>query len=134
MRPCFCNGGILVPSSLCPVHVVWPLIRARIGIHELLFPTLQGSNLNRILKAALAKAGFPNANRYTMYCFRRGCLAEMKRSKSTVGEIMKTAGWRTSQFKVYLDLHADEEAVILSLMRDLEHSDDSDSGLEFIQD
>ena len=129
MRPCFCNGGILVPSSLCPVHVVWPLIRARIGIHELLFPTLQGSNLNRILKAALAKAGFPNANRYTMYCFRRGCLAEMKRSKSTVGEIMKTAGWRTSQFKVYLDLHADEEAVILSLMRDIEFSD-SESGIE----
>ena len=110
------------------------MIRARIGLREFLFPSLQGSNLNRILKAALSAAGFKDAHRYAMYCFRRGCLTEMKRSKSTVGEIMKTAGWRTSQFKVYLDLHADEEAVILSLMRDLDLSDDSESGIEFTQD
>ena len=120
----------MVPRSLCPVHSIWPLIRVRVAPHELLFPSLQRSNLNRILKAALLASGFHESNRYTMYCFRRGCLTEMKRSQSTVGEIVKTAGWKTAQFKVYLDLHADEEAVIKSLMRDLDFSDESDSGIE----
>ena len=126
MRPCFCSGGILVPRQLCPVHVIWPLICQRTEPSGLLFPSLQRANLNRILKASLRAAGFPMAERYTMYCFRRGCLMEMKKSNATVAQIMRTAGWRTAQFKVYLDLHDDEERVIRSLMRDMDHNRDSD--------
>ena len=125
MRPCFCQGSILVPESLCPVHVIWPSIRERVLPNELVFPSLQRTNLNRMLKTVLAKIGFNQAERYTMYAFRRGCLMEMKRAQSTVSEIMRTAGWTSAQFKTYLDLHEDEEAVIQSLMRTIGTAEES---------
>ena len=124
-RPCFCRGSILVPSALCPVHAIWPAIRTKVTPNGLLFPSLQGSNLNRILKTTLGKIGLSDAERYTAYAFRRGCLMEMKRAHPTVSEIMRTAGRTSGQFKTYLDLHEDEEAVILSLMRNLDTGGDS---------
>ena len=125
MRPCFCEGGVLVPRSLCPVHVAWPIIRARVLLGGLLFPSLQRTNLNRVLKAIMGKIGFPESERYTTYAFRRGCLMEMKRSQATVAQIMKTADWPSAQFKVYLDLMEDEEQVIKSLLRTLDTNDES---------
>ena len=125
MRPCFCQGSVLVPGSLCPVHVIWPIIRERVLPNDLIFPSLQRTNLNRMLKVVMAKIGFSQAERYTMYAFRRGCLMEMKRAQSTVSEIMRTAGWTSAQFKTYLDLQEDEEAVIRSLMRTLGTADES---------
>ena len=126
MRPCFCSGSILVPTSLCPVHRVWPLIREKVLPDQPIFPTLLNKNLNRVLKASLKNIGFPQAEKYTMYCFRRGCLMEMKRADSTVSEIMRTAGWSSAQFRTYLDLKEDEEAVIASLMRAINTREETD--------
>ena len=134
MRPCFCEGGVLVPGSLCPIHIVWPTIRAHVLPGEFLFPNLQRSNLNRILKAVMARIGFKDAEKYTTYAFRRGCLMEIKRSQSTVAQIMKTAGWSSAQFKVYLDLAEDEEAVIGSLMGQLTTNIDSEEELNEYED
>ena len=99
-RPCFCNGSILVPSGFCPIHNIWPIIRERTELHGLLFPSLQRANINRILKASLRNAGFPDYHRYSMYCFRRGCLMEMKNSNSAVsGNHVQQAGkQRNSRF------------------------------------
>ena len=130
MRPCFCRGGILVPASLCPVHAIWPAIIARVEINGLLLPSLQGPNLNRILKKTLERIGFHDARRFATYAFRRGCLVEMIRAQSTVSEIMRTAGWSSGQFKTYLDLREDEEAAILSLMRNLDTENESDDDIE----
>ena len=54
-----------------------------------------------------------------------GCLMEMKQSRSTVSEIMRTAGWASGEFKTYLDIQADEEEVIRSLMRRMDTGDES---------
>ena len=62
MRSCFCEGGVLAPGSLCPIHVVWPQIRARGAPGELIFPSLQRTNLNRVLKTAAKSSGTPIPN------------------------------------------------------------------------
>ena len=72
----------------------------------------------------MAAIGFGQAERYTTYAFRRGCLMEMKQPQSTAAEIMRTAGWTSGQFKTYLDLQADEEDVTLSQMRRLDTGGD----------
>ena len=125
MRPCFCEGGVIVPGSLCPIHVAWPAICSRVLPGELISPSLQRANLNRVLKTVMNKLGYPDSERYTTYAFRRGCLMEMKRSNSTVAQIMKTAGWPSAQFKVYLDLTEDKEQAIKSLLRTLDTADES---------
>ena len=126
MRPCFCDGGVLVPGSLCPIHAVRPAIRGRVLPGELISPSLQGSNINRILKAVFSKIGPPDAEKYTTYAFRRGCLVGLKRSQSTVSQITKTAGRPSARFKVYLDLSEDEEAAIGPLLRTVNSNEDSD--------
>ena len=128
MRPCFCHGSVLVPGSLCPVHAVWPIIRERVLPNDPLFPSRQRTNLNRVLKTTLGNIGFEQAEKYTTYALRRGCLMEMKRAQSTVSEIMRTAGRTSAQFKTYLDLTEDEEEVTRPLMRNL--NTDFESGDE----
>ena len=129
MRPCFCHSDSFVPASLCPIHRVWPLIRQRVEPGAMIFPSLQGNNLNRILKQALFNSQFPDSRLYTMYCFRRGALMELKRSKSTLGVIMKTAGWAAASFRSYLALQEDEERVIKSLLRNIDTGIESDESL-----
>ena len=75
--------------------------------NELIFPSLQRTDLNRALKLVMAKIGFTQADRYTTYAFRRGCLMEMRRAQSTVSEIARKAGWTSAQFKTYRDMQED---------------------------
>ena len=77
----------------------------------------------------MARIGFPGAEKYTTYAFRRGCLVEIKRPQSIVAQIMKTAGMSSAQFKVYLDLTGGEEAVIGPLMGQLNLNAESEEEL-----
>ena len=52
---------------------------------------------------------------------------EMKRSQAAASQIMKTAGWSSAQFKVYLDLMGGEEQLIKSMLRSLEANEGSDN-------
>lgn len=69
MRPCFCCSAHFAPNGLCPVHDFWPLASV-ISPSEFATPALQGQNLNRILKALLAKLDIEGAVRYSTHCFR----------------------------------------------------------------
>ena len=92
MRPCFCDGGVLLAKGNCPVHHSWPSISRRVAPVDLLFPSLHRENLNRTLKASLTTLATPEAHGYTDYCFRRGAVMEMKGPGKTLAQIMATAG------------------------------------------
>ena len=53
----------------------------------------------------------------------------MKDSNSTLGQIMRAAGWNAAGFRSYLLLQKDEEAFVSSLIRALD-SPDSDNDSE----
>ena len=71
-RPCFCDIAKCVEHRLCPVHYLWPIIRARVSAGELLFPTYSGRNVNAVLRAVLKKLSISEAERYSSHGFRRG--------------------------------------------------------------
>ena len=125
MRPCFCGSQHFVSNGLCPVHDFWPLV-AHLAPKAFIMPSLQKSNLNRILKAILTKLNVEEAARYSTHCFRRGAAMELLNLGTTLAVIMKTAGWNSAAFRAYLQFHLAEESdmkAVLMQIQTLTHSD-----------
>ena len=115
-RPCFCGDNFLLPKHNCPIHRFWKAVIAHTEPGELLFPSLQGKKFSRILRAILAKLAVPEAEKYSSHCFRRGAATAILNSGSTLSEIMRTGGWASSAFKVYLDMHRSEELAMKDVL------------------
>ena len=126
IRPCLCQGSVINPRNLCPVHRIWPIVKRTIRPGEFIFPRYVKSNINRVLKAVLAKLSIPDSELYTSKCFRRGCSNATKDSDSTLGQIMRAAGWNAAGYRSYLLLQQDEGKFIDSLIRTLELPDSED--------
>ena len=116
-RPCFCGDNFLLPRHNCPIHRFWKAVIATVAPGAPLFPNLQGKNFSRILRAVLGKLEIPDAEKYSSHCFRRGAAAAILNSGSTLSEIMRTGGWASSSFKVYLDLHRSEELAMKDVLK-----------------
>ena len=126
IRPCSCDGGILVGPGFCPVRHFWPSVTRGADPGELLTRSIQNRNLNRILKASIGTPAIPEADSYTTYCFRSGAVKEMKRTGKTHARITTSAGWTGPGFRPYLELQVVDEAVTSSLFHDIERGCDSD--------
>ena len=116
MRPCFCGKNKLLPQHCCPIHIFWVNVMATTKPGEPLFPSLQGKNINRIPRATLKNIGTPDAEKYSTHCLRRGAANAIFRSGSTLSEIMRTTGWSSQSFRVYLDLQKAEEHSTKSIL------------------
>ena len=62
------------PRGLFPAHVTWPQICTRVRPGELLIPTYNDHNGNRIIKKGVGIIQIPAAERYTAHAFRRGAV------------------------------------------------------------
>ena len=118
MRPCFCGDNALLPRHNCPIHRFWAAVIENTEPGSQLFPSLQRANFSRVFRAVLAKLGVQDADRYSSHCLRRGAANAILQSGSTLSEIMRTGGWKSSSFKVYLDLHRSEELSLQSILRE----------------
>ena len=61
-RPSFCQLAATRAASLCPVRAIWPLIRQRVAPGEPLFKAMNRRNLNRTLKAIMARLSVQGRN------------------------------------------------------------------------
>ena len=109
-RPCFCEENSLLPKHNCPIHMFWVSILDRAAPGDMLFPALRNKNINRVLRAAFNNIGVPDAEKFSSHCFRRGAATAILNSGSTLSEIMRTAGWSSKAFRIYLDIQKAEEA------------------------
>ena len=125
MRPCFCDDEGFTPKGLCPIHDFWGGIQREILPDELLFPSLQGENLNRILKAILARMLIPSASRYSTKAFRRGAAMVIMASGSTLAQIMRSAGWHSQAFRAYLMFQMEEECNMKAIFASSDRSKQS---------
>ena len=108
-RPCFCKLGSKNATRLCPVHWFWPWIANNIRSGQPLFPSLNGRNINRILRDVLRKINVPAVARYSSHGFRRGAAQELKESGSQWPIVASLGQWSSLCFKGYVDL-SDEMA------------------------
>ena len=107
-RPCFCKLGSKNAARLCPVHWFWPWVTKRKSGQQL-FPSLNGRNINRILRAILKKIHVPASERYTSHGFRRGAAQELKESGSQWPIVASLGQWNSLCFNGYVDV-SDEMA------------------------
>ena len=110
MRPCFCGENSLLPQRNCPIHFFWAEVLRTAVPGQPLFPTLLNKNINRALRAALGRIDLPEFERYSSHCFRRGAATAILNSGSSLAQIMRTAGWNSNSFKIYLNLQKAEES------------------------
>ena len=110
MRPCFCGANALLPKHNCPIHVFWAEVLRNTAPGQPLFPTLVNKNINRVLRASLGRIAVPDSERYSSHGFRRGAATAILDSGSSLAEIMRTAGWSSSSFRIYLNLQKAEES------------------------
>ena len=116
MRPCFCGPNMLIPKHNCPIHQFWAAVVQHTAPGESLFPNLLSKNITRILRKALTNINVVEAERYSTHCFRKGAATAILNSGATLAQIMKTGGWVSGSFKVYLDLHRAEEVSMKNIL------------------
>ena len=129
-RPCFCGQNALLPRRNCPIRRFWKAVIAHTEPGALLSPSFQGGNFSRVLLAALFKLNIADSERYSPHCFRRGDAAAILNSGATLSEIMRTGGWASSSFKVYLDLHRVEEVATTNVLAGASPASDRSSSVE----
>ena len=119
-RPCFCNGVVLASAGLCPIHDFWRVAIATNDLDSPLFPSLINRNINRVLKGTLRTMGVEDSECYSTHCFRRGASMELKRSGSTLAQVLKTVGWNSAAYRTYLSFVEDEATNIRLILMDSE--------------
>ena len=102
MRPCFCDGEGSAPAGLRPIRDFWPLIQNLTIPGELFSLSLRNKNPNRISKAILARMGIDSAGTYPINAFRRGAAIHIMASGPTLAQIVRSTGWHSIAFRVYL--------------------------------
>ena len=86
-RPFFCGMGNAMARLNCPVHSLWPAVKARVPPGEKLFVAVKRRNFNRNLKATLTGLSVPQAARYSPHAFTRGSPKEMNETRPPHSEI-----------------------------------------------
>jgi len=103
-RPCICAAG-READPLCPVHAFYQYLSdcRRSGSVGKLFPSLNPTSFQRVLRIHLRRAGFPDADSATTHGFRRGTTQELVRKEGSLADILRSGGWKSSAFIAYLD-------------------------------
>ena len=128
-RPCLCDEKEELSQMIRPIHMIWPRIIAGLPTHGLLFPSLTRSNFNRLLKRHMSAAGFPDADRYSSHCFRRGATQELQLAGSSDDRIKSAGCWAAMGFRSYIDTQMTDALKITRLIvSSLTNSDSEDDG------
>ena len=125
-RPCFCKLAAKPARKLCPVHAFWPAIMARVRCGELLFPSFSAQNVNKTIKAVLAKLGIPFAESYTSHGYRRGATQELKERGNQWPVIASIGEWRSLAFMGYVDVAKDVAQEMSKLLMECETLSDDE--------
>ena len=102
LRPCFCDGEWMGPSSLCPIRDIRPLVRRSSLPGDQLFPNIQWWNLNRKSNAILGNMGVESSSGFPTNAFRRGAATDTMESGPTIDQITRSAGRHSQAFRAYL--------------------------------
>ena len=107
--------GSNAAANLFPVRVFWAAVRRRVAPGKLLFRQVNRCNVNRVLKAVMAKLQVPHAALFTSHACRRGATQDLKESGSP-WDVAASAGlWNSPSFRGYLDMSRDVEVGVARL-------------------
>ena len=107
-RPRSGGKNAQLPRRNPPIRVSWEVSIRRTQPGSPIFPTLQNQNITRALRVVRSKMEGPEAKRYATHCFHLGAAAAIRRSVSTLSEIMRTGGAESYAFRVYPEIQKEE--------------------------
>ena len=115
-RDCVCKKktgvNIHVPVCLCPIHFLWEWIKSRGVPGKPLFSEGVAGRSQAWLQVALEARGYPESSSYTLHALRRGGAQSIMDEGGDLATILKAGGWKSSAFRVYLDMMGLENAVV----------------------
>ena len=129
LLPCLCDETEELSRTLCPVHMIWPLISAGGECRGLLFPSLTRSNFDRMIRRNMTDACFPGGERFAPQCFRAGATQEILNAGNPEHRIKSAGFWAGMDFRIYIDAQMTDalgvaRLVVSSINSDVE--DDAD--------
>ena len=125
-RPCICRPANPKATAICPVHVIWHIIRERADAGELLFRGWNSASFYRHLRKMMVDLGYSDGVKFSPEAFRRGDSEEIKNSGSTFATILTSETWNGAGYNASLDLQKDEDVNITALLLENGDSDTSE--------
>ena len=126
MRPCCCDSEHFAPNGIFSAHDIWPLVSA-VAPRDFIMPSIQGSNLDRIPNALLARLKVEDELRYSTHCFRRGASMELLNVGDTLSVIVKTDGWNSPAIRPYQQFRLSEESDMRAVLIQIKNVVQSES-------
>ena len=131
VRSCVCAGGAdvsaRVPSTVCPVRVLWPWIESRCEVGDRLFSDNIANRAQSWLQVALSVRGVACFSKYTLHSLRRGAAQALVEKGGGLATLLKAGSWRSSAFKTYLDFMGLEDSVVRLSVQSLLDIDEEDA-------
>ena len=121
-RGCCCesyapNGdGAHIPQLLCPTCPIWPTVRARVTVGELVFPSLQSSNLVRMMRSIRESLHRSNADKLRTHSIRRVAARALMSAGGTFRQLLRADQWRGCAVRAYLDLDEEENRATMDIL------------------
>ena len=100
-----------VPSTVCPVHVLWPWVVSNCPVGSRVFPEDFPGRALQWLRVALEARGVEGADSYGLRSTRRGAARKLVDRGGDLATLLKAGGWKSAAFRSYLDLGGVEGAV-----------------------
>ena len=133
---CCCEGrnpgdeDLHAPQLLCPVCSIWPIVRDRVDVGELMFPFFQSRNLTRHLRERGARCSlltphWPAAHKLGTHSFRRGAARALMPGGGSDAQLLRAGQWRGHAVRLYFDIGEDERRALTDIL--VEDSEDKPS-------
>ena len=103
--------------SLCPLCVLWPIIRRKITVGSPIFDEDVAVRARSWLQGALRSTGVPHASCFGLHAIRRGAARASIENGGSLDELCKAGSWSSRAFAVYLDLATVERRAAVHMAR-----------------
>ena len=127
-RVCICDDfaqdalELHIPPLLCPAPPLWPATRNRVEVGGALFPDWAANRAISELRAFAWDAGWVNADKLGTHSLRREAARAILAARDSSSQLLRSGKWRSSAYKLYLDMVCEESGAMASAMA--EESDD----------
>ena len=112
-----------IPQLLCPVCPIWPVVRDRVVVGWLIFPSSHVTSGH--LGGRGARLHCLTAEKLCTHSFRRGAARELMSAGGTYAELLRAGQWRGNAARFYLGLGENELRALTDIP--IEGSDDEPS-------
>ena len=105
-----------IPQLLGSVYLVWPIVRERVVVREVAFPSFQTPILVPQLRSIGAPLHWPEADRFGTHSLLLGAARALMFAGGTFAQLPGACQWRGNAVRFYLDLDEGERRAMADIL------------------